>query len=200
MGYGPPPQPPQRSGLSGWQIAAISLGSVAVALLGLGVILIALGAHRPNTTTPNGGGGVNSVTAITSGPAMVVGSTITENGVSCTLVSVHVIQGDGSIEPDAGKEFIVVTVKIVNRSGREFDYNPFDFHTESGSGNITDHELLPPTTYTGKNELKAGTLADGGTVTGDMVFQVGIGDHKAALTWQPGVFGNKTDNAWNLGI
>jgi hypothetical protein len=115
-------------------------------------------------------------------------------------MSVHVIQGDGYIEPDAGKEFIVVTVKIVNRSGSEFDYNPFDFHVESGTGNITDHELIPPSTYTGNNELHAGTLAAGGTVTGDIVFQVGIGDHKAAMTWQPGLFDNKTGNVWNLGI
>ncbi|MGZ3678609.1 MAG: DUF4352 domain-containing protein [Ktedonobacterales bacterium] len=96
--------------------------------------------------------------------------------------------------------FIVVHVKIVNKSTSEFDYNPLDFHVKSGAGNITDVEFAPPSTYTANNQLDSGKLSAGGGVEGDMVFQVPQGDHKAALTWQPSIFGNAGDNAWNLGL
>jgi hypothetical protein len=121
-------------------------------------------------------------------------------GVGCTLVSVKTIAGDDVTQPKPGNEFIVVHVKIHNGNSQQTDYNPFDFHVKSGAGNITDEEVIPPSSYTANNELNSGQLDAGGTVEGDIIFQVPIGDHKAELTWQPDLFGNSTQNAWNLGL
>ena len=118
---------------------------------------------------------------------------------SCTLVSVHTLQGDGFIDPKAGNEYIVAHVKIVNKSDSEQPYTEFDFHAKSGSGNITDVEI-PPSTYTANDALSSGQIAAGGTVEGDVVLQVPMSDHQAAVTWQPSIFGENGANSWLLGL
>jgi hypothetical protein len=101
--------------------------------------------------------------------------------------------------PGPGNEFVVVHVKIHNSNAQQTVYNAFDFHAKSGSGHVTGLEF-PPSTYTSNHELRYGQLDPGGTVEGDIVFQVPIADHKAELTWQPNIFGDPTQNAWNLGL
>jgi hypothetical protein len=129
-----------------------------------------------------------------------IGETITVNGVACTFVSVMPLQAHEFNTPQAGNEYIVVRVKLVNNSGAEFDYNPLDFHVKSGSGNIKDTDFSNPQSYTANNILNYGTLAVGGSVEGDIIFQVPIGDHKAELTWQPNILGNEGDYLWSLGL
>ena len=46
----------------------------------------------------------------------------------------------------------------------------------SSSGNITDEEV-PPSTYTANNQLNSGKLSAGGSVEGDIIFQVPKADH-----------------------
>jgi hypothetical protein len=128
-----------------------------------------------------------------------VGSTIIVNGVSCTLLLVRSISGDETVQPKAQNHFTVVHIRLTNSTSSEIHYNPFDFHVESGGGNITDHVIILPSTYTANNELHDGALAAGGTVTADLIFQVATGDHQAKSTWQSSFFGNDTDNVWLLG-
>lgn len=174
----------------------IARGAPILFLLGVvaAIILACSGATTTNVGSNNGGSGSSTPAA----PAKV-GSTITVDNVAVTLISVKAISGDEFIKPKTGNQFVVVTVKIVNKSGSDFEYNPFDFNVKSGTGNLT-HPEVAPSTYKGNNELEDGSLAPGGNVTGDIIFQAPKGDHKAALTWQPSIFDSKSDNAWNLGL
>lgn len=165
----------------------LAIGIAAVAAM----LVLACGGA---TDTSSSGGGTTA-----TGPAKV-GATITANGVSCTLVSVKSINGDEFTQPKSGDIFVLVHVKIVNKSGNEFDYSGIDFHGKSGAGNITDAEAVPPSTYTANKYLDDGKLANGGTVEGDLVIEVPKGDHQAELTWSPSIFDNSTDNAWLLGL
>jgi hypothetical protein len=65
---------------------------------------------------------------------------------------------------------------------------------------VIDEEFAVPGSYRANKELKSGHLDPGGTVEGDIIFQVPIGDHEAVLIWYTGRFGNATHNAWNLGL
>jgi len=127
-----------------------------------------------------------------------VGDTITLNGVDATLTKVKVGPVDQYSTPKDGYEFVTVHVKLKNNSGVEQNYNQLHFHVKSSTGNITD---VDASTYgQGINDLGYGTIADGGTAEGNIVFQVKIDDHKAMLTWQPNFSGNVGDNGWLLGI
>jgi Domain of unknown function (DUF4352) len=200
--YVPPPQKKSRTWL--W----IVLGVLAILVLGcIGVSMLVLSSARTtiNSVSTTVASTVTTIaeTPTTQGqPASQVsqvGGTITVNDVAVTLTSVKKLAGDQFTQPKPGNEFIVVHVKIVNNSTNEVDYNPFDFHARSGAGNITDEEVAP-STYTANNELSSGKLSAGGTVEGDIIFQVPKNDHKAQLTWQPNFLGNAGDNAWNLGL
>ncbi|HLZ23985.1 MAG TPA: DUF4352 domain-containing protein [Ktedonobacterales bacterium] len=203
MGYPsqlpPMPQPPKKKNFFR-TIPGIVTGIIIVCCV-LGGLVVAISKGGGSTTpggTGNNGGSSNSSSSTSRGPAKV-GDTITTDDVSCTLVSVKVISGDEFIQPKAGNEFIVVHVKIVNKSSSEFNYNEYDFHVKSGSGNVTDAEF-PPTTYTANNLLNNGTLTEGGNVEGDIILQAPKGDHNADLTWTPSIFSSNTDNVWRLGL
>lgn len=94
----------------------------------------------------------------------------------------------------------MVHVKMTNNSSSDYNYFSMDFQVISGSGNGTGSIGVPPNTYTANNQILVGTLIPSGTVQGDLIFEVSIGDHKAELSWQPNPAGNVTDNVWNLGL
>src|SRR5258708_19118602 len=98
----------------------------------------------------------------------------------------------------AGNEYVIVHVKMRNTSSTEQSYNAFEFHVKSGAGNITDEQIV---SFTNSSDaLNSGTLSAGGTVEGDLVFQVKQHDSKAELTWQPSFFGQQGENGWLLGL
>jgi len=124
-----------------------------------------------------------------------VGQTITINNMDATLTGIGQLTFDAVIYSN---EDIAVHVQLVNHSSNEQDYSPLDFHVKSGSGNITNLEAIPPDTYQSNNLLRTGSLTAGGTVEGDIVFQVTAEDHKAELLWRPD--GSISDTGWNLGL
>lgn len=208
MVYAPPPAPPQKKGVRWWGWLLIIGGGLLVLCCGGGIAITALSSAASRTTTNSTNGSssstsssatASSATATPQGSAKV-GSTITVDGVSCTLVSAKVVQGDAYVKPDAGNVFVLVTVKIVNNSSSEFDYNPFDFNAEWTTGNIVSEEFVSPDSVSSSQQLHDGTLAVGGSVQGQILFQVPQGDHKAKLTWQPNFLSDKTSNAWLLGL
>jgi Domain of unknown function (DUF4352) len=203
--YVPPPQKKSRTWL--WIVLGViavvlfaCIGFSTLVLRGAGNAVGTISTTVASTATTEATQG--STPAPTTAPAGVakVGDTITVNDVATTLISVKKLAADQYTQPKPGNIFIVVHVKITNNSTGEVDYNVFDFHVRSGSGNITDEEVVPPSTYTANNMLNSGKLSAGGNVEGDIIFQVKKGDHKAQMTWQPNFLGNAGDNAWNLGL
>lgn len=146
---------------------------------------------RP-TTTP-------IPTATPSGPVIdhVGGTLVTSDGYQCTLMSVTKLAPGEFDTVRPGDTYVVVTVRLVNKTGQEQDYNELDFHVKDSNGNITDTTYAG--SYSANRELNYGKLADGGTVTGDLVFEVGKTDHKAMLLWEPG-FSSDTSDGWLLGL
>jgi hypothetical protein len=217
----PPPQFPQGEyGQQQWQQQQpmyqpskkksktwlwIVLGVVGVIVLGcIGASALAMNAAKNTASTTIST--VDTAVATTSsgntpsttGQVAKVGQTITVQDIAATLISVKLLPNDQYSPAKPGNMYIVVHVKLVNHSSGEVDYNPFDFHVKSGSGNITDEDFT--SSYTGNNQLNSGKLSPNGSVDGDIVFQTGKNDHKAQLTWQPSFFGNAGDNGWLLGL
>jgi hypothetical protein len=190
----PPQQPPKKSRKGLWitlTIIAILLFScigitVAVTNSAKGVVTSAIATTDTNSTTTS------------SSTIAKVGQTITLDGVQTTLTSVKTHAGTDFDKPKAGNEYVIVHVKMRNTSSTEHSYNAFEFHVKSGTGNITSEEIV---SFTNSSDaLNSGTLAAGGTVEGDLVFQVAKKDSKAELTWQPSFFGQQGENGWLLGL
>jgi hypothetical protein len=162
------------------------------------VIAAAIAGHVVTTTINTGSNTSYSSSSSPGNQVSKVGGTITLNGVQATLVSVKTYPGTDVDIPKAGDEYIVVHVRLHNTTDNEVDYNVFDFHTKSGTGNITDETFV--SFVNSSDQLNSGKLAASGSVEGDIVFEVKKGDHLAEITWQPSFFGNAGDNGWILGL
>lgn len=95
--------------------------------------------------------------------------------------------GNEYVTPPEGKEWIVVSVTIENKSNSEISFNEYDFQIENSQGVRTS------TTYTGelKDQLNSGNLAVGGKVTGNLVFEVTKGATGLKVIFKPSFWTNK---------
>ena len=129
---------------------------------------------------------------------VAVGQTVTLYSVQATVTGVGTLYYDAP--PDGQPAEIAVHVKLVNAGTSEIVYSPFMFHLKSGAGTITGHQLLPPLAYQSNNVLGSGHLVPPGTVEGDLIFQITMGDHQATVTWQPTATDSDSANGWILGL
>lgn len=199
--YAPPPRKKSHKGV--W----IALAVFLVVMIGFCSIvsMAASGASKGVTTTSTNTStqattdtSSNSSSASNGNTVVKLGQSIIVDGVSCTATSAKVLQPGQYDQPKQGQEYIVVHVKMVNNGQSDQTYNPYDFHAKSSAGNVTENTFT--TSYTANNALDSGTMAPGGEVEGDLVFQVPVGDSKAELTWTPSFFNTSTQYAWKLNI
>lgn len=100
-------------------------------------------------------------------------------------------------EPSAGHVFVVVQLTMKNYSTQEYTYNPLDFSVMDTNGNLAESSSYSFV----QHPLDYGTLAPGGTVTGEVVFEVPT-DHVSGLklAWQPTYDSPKSKYTWELGF
>ncbi len=195
-------QPPKKKSKTWLWIVLGVVGVIVLGCIGVSALVINTAKNTTSTTISTVDTAVATTssgsTPSTTGQVAKVGQTITLQDIAATLVSVKKLPDDQYSPAAPGNMYIAVHVKVVNHSSGEVNYNPFDFHLKSGAGNITDEAFT--SSYTGNNQLNSGKLSPGGSVEGDILFQVGKNDHKAQLTWQPNFLGNAGDNGWLLGL
>ncbi|GCE30603.1 hypothetical protein KDA_60870 [Dictyobacter alpinus] len=153
----------------------------------------------PTADTSNSTGTTNTETSNTNNAK--IGDTLAMQGVDCTMTLAKHIDGDTYSQPKAGKEFVLVHVKIVDKSNPKGHYNPLDFHLISSNGARVTHSYLVPSAYS--DQLSFGDMKVGSTAEGDLIFEAPVGDHGLKLDWTP-VSNDFTDNPgvaqWNLGL
>lgn len=172
-----------------------------MALFGLlaiaAAVMLACGGGATTTSGSSSNTGSTGTTGSTK-KAAKVGDTITVNGEGVTLVSVHQIQpGQYDTPPSAGQGYYVLHVKITNSGSSPADFNAFDFKVLTGQGSTVDQSYI--SSEPSDKQLQSGQIATGGSVEGDLVYELSMTDHGAKLVWQPG-FDNSLDNVWSLGI
>lgn len=186
-----------------WQVGLLGCGGVGLLLLGLLVAAIVGGAS--NNVATSGGGAVeaNDGRADESAPAsgngsgdvggqqIAVGETIELEDHTFTVEEVerNYLSGDEFSRPQSGNEFTRVWVNITNTSSnRSVSFNPFSFEVQDSSG------VQQGTTYVGEvpNEFESGELAPGGTVEGNMVFEVPQNDNNLQLLYEVNMFSGES--------
>lgn len=117
--------------------------------------------------------------------------------VGVTPTSAKKSNGGQYDEPSAGHIFVVVQLAMKNYSTQEYDYSPSDFMVMDTSGNLMDegyHSFV-------QHRLDIGTLAPGGTVIGEVVFEVPTDKLSGLkLAWRPTYDSPKSKYTWELGF
>lgn len=88
-----------------------------------------------------------------------------------------------------GKTYLIVRVKVENASDREITVGSLDFKAQTGQGAIIECFLIP---FVEAQKPPFATLAPGGWVEGEIVFETDAGDQDVKLIYQPGwLFGSE---------
>lgn len=106
-------------------------------------------------------------------------------GVKFHVANVTKSQGSRYDKPHKGKEFIIITLKIVNESGKKYDYNEYDWKMTDSTGN---EEGAAFTTIDNDTNLSSGSLDSGGSLQRTIVFEKNINDQGLKLRYYDNMF------------
>lgn len=164
---------------------------IVVALI---VVVSALSGGDSNTTTTDTSES-NTTTAQSDAKdektEFKVGETASfdDKSIAVTDVQRNYDTGNEFAQPESGKEFVIVTVKINNNSDSTLDYNTYEFKMQDSNG-VQQNEAFTALT---EGKLNSGSLAAGGEVTGKLAYEVPQGDTGLKLLYQNmSFFDNKT--------
>ncbi len=104
----------------------------------------------------------------------------TYKDIEYSITKVERTQGQEYFEAGDGKEYIVFTLKIVNKSSEKISYNALDWKLEDGNGDENDYALWGSDTNT---DLSSGDLNANGTKTGTIAFEITKGDKELTLKY-----------------
>ncbi|APC40230.1 DUF4352 domain-containing protein [Clostridium estertheticum] len=109
---------------------------------------------------------VASVLVPTAKDFYKVGDTVKINDISLKIDKIHTANGNKANRPDAGLEYLIVTITVKNESNRNRSYGD-DFQMQDDKGKISD----PIVTMMANNHIfKGGNLAPKGEFTGTLTF------------------------------
>ena len=97
-----------------------------------------------------------------------------------TVTDVEYSSGDDFDKPAEGKEYVIVTIKIENKSDSKISYNEFDWKMLNSSGQEDDTAFAIVDSDT---TLSSGDLNADGVKTGTLVFEQTIDDSSLKLLY-----------------
>lgn len=154
---------------------------VVLVLIGIG------GASSNNNSTNtasngNNGGSSNSQSSSDQKTEFKIGEAATFDDKSITVTNIerNYDTGNQFAQPESGKEFVIVTVNIVNNGNSALDYNTFEFKMQDSNG-VQQSEAF---SALAEGKLNSGSLAKGGKVTGKLAYEVPKGDAGLKLLYQ----------------
>lgn len=106
--------------------------------------------------------------------------TATYKEVEYSITKIERTQGKEYFEAKDGKEYIVFTIKIDNKSSEKISYNGLDWKLEDGNGDENSYAIWGSDT---NSDLGSGDLNAGGTKTGTVAFEVPKDDKNLTLKY-----------------
>ena len=83
------------------------------------------------------------------------------------------------VEP--GYELVRVYLTLTNTGNQQFPYNPLNFEVQDSNGVQRARTIVSELPY----PVESGDLAPGGTLEGNLVFEVPEGDRGLSLVYEP---------------
>lgn len=95
------------------------------------------------------------------------------NKVKYQVTNVKKSQGTEYDKPDSGKEYVIVTIKIINDSDKKISYNALDWKLADSTGNEESESF---SIVDSKTNMSSGNLDAGGSLERTIPFEKPIGD------------------------
>ncbi len=100
--------------------------------------------------------------------------------VNYSITKVERTQGKKLFEAKEGKEYIIISLNIENKSNNKISYNPLDWKMVDGTGDEKTYALFSGDSDT---QLNSGELNAGGTKTGTVAFEIPKDDKNLTLKY-----------------
>lgn len=157
------------------------------------IILIAIGSsgNKDNSDEPIKTATGQQAQNASEKTVFKIGDTASFDDKSITVTDVkrNYSTGNQFLKPEAGKEFVIVTVQIKNNSQDTLSYNTFDFKMQDSNG-VQQSEAFTALT---QGKLNSGSLAPGGKISGKLAYEVPKGDNGLKLLYESlSFFDNRT--------
>lgn len=104
----------------------------------------------------------------------------TYNDINYSITKVERTNGKEYFEASEGKEYIVITIKIENKSEEKISYNALDWKMADGTGDENSYTIWGNDTNT---DLGSGDLNVGGTKIGTIAFEIPKDDNDLTLKY-----------------
>ena len=86
-------------------------------------------------------------------------------------------------------EYVIVHIKIENKTDDKISYNALDCKMQNSNGQEDGYKI---TALDNIKRLNSGDLVDGGTIKGDLVFEEPVGDTGLKLAYYPSIMDSKS--------
>lgn len=169
--------------------ALMGCGGLFILLI---VIIVIAGVANSGNNSPHKVSNASTTTPTPTQQAdFKVGDTIAikDQTLKVNSVNANYIPSNEFEQAAAGHQLVLVNVTLHNNSSSSVDYNVFDFKIQDASGNQTSETI----SASSANALSSGSLAQSGTVTGNIVFDVTTANaSKLKLLFQPSFWDSQT--------
>ncbi|WP_041140102.1 DUF4352 domain-containing protein [Beduini massiliensis] len=114
--------------------------------------------------------------------------TATYKKVEYRVTGVEKTKGQQYFEAAEGKEYVIVHIKIENKTEDKISYNALYWKMQNSNGQEDGYKI---TALDNINALNSGDLLAGGTIEGDLVFEEPEGDTGLKLAYYPSIMDSK---------
>ena len=136
--------------------------------------------QKPSSKEAEGNDGSNSTEKNEEKTEFAQNETVVFEGVEFTVTNVEKTTGSQYDTSKEGYEYVIVTVKIENKSEEKISYNSLNWKMENSKGQETDTAFTIVDTDTA---LNSGDLNAGGMIEGTLTFEEPQGDTGLKLNY-----------------
>lgn len=155
-----------------------------LALLAIGLMMSVVGCDA-EVSSSGASGGSGEPAAEAEKTEFAIGEAIKVDDAMMTVVSAKQFKPKSEFDtPSDGKVFYIVNVKIENGGTEPLDYNEFNYKIEDANGVQTDGAFVTDV----PNKMNSGSLAPGGKLDSNLVFEVAKDMKGLKLVMEPNFF------------
>lgn len=139
--------------------------------------------------------GCSSTKGVEQKTDVAINETATIDQVDQTITNVeYTNQLDEYMFAQEGSQFVIVTIRIENKSDEEYDYNALNYRMKNDQGQINNEYM-----YSIDNALNSGSLASQGSIEGRLIFEEPLDQTNLQILYYDNIFSDEVAMTFHLG-